>query len=458
MNSVLILLILALGLALGGSSQDGFWGAGVIQVASAALLCWLIWTRAQLTGGAWALIGLGAVFFATAVIQLVPLPAELWSLLPGRAAVAAGFDQLGLTRPALPISLTPSTTFLALGGFLPPLAAFVLAASTPTKSVTIRLAWAILIAAALSMAFGLAQLVAGAQAPLYPYTPSNRGAAIGFFANANHQAAFLLIALPFAAVLGANQRVRTLIHYEGIGKIGLLWAFIVLLILGIVLSGSWAIYALLGPLLLAAAVIYSTNLLRANRLAVLAAVLLAGGAAIWVGVYSPMAANLGLRELSSGASTVDRLVVFANTAKAIWAYLPFGSGLGSFRDVYPLFQDQDKIGPYFIPFAHNDLLQLVLEMGVVGIVLIVGAVAWLVRLTLQVWREPRPDVDTRLRRAASLALWVLMLHSIVDYPTRAPAIAILAGLMAGILVSRSTVPDPEDDAAKPARRNAQVEV
>src|SRR5262249_50031167 len=59
-----------------------------------------------------------------------------------------------------------------------------------------------------------------------------------------------------------------------------------------------------------------------------------------------------------------------NTIEAALAYMPFGSGLGTFVPVYGMFEKpQDAILDTYANHAHNDILELWLNTGVVGLIL-----------------------------------------------------------------------------------------
>ncbi len=81
-----------------------------------------------------------------------------------------------------------------------------------------------------------------------------------------------------------------------------------------------------------------------------------------------------------------RLALWRDTLAMVAERVWLGFGLASYRWVYPHFRHH--LTQYLDPqFAHNDYLQLVAECGVVGAVLLLGAVlVLLVRLLLQVTR------------------------------------------------------------------------
>src|SRR5262249_12180691 len=108
----------------------------------------------------------------------------------------------------------------------------------------------------------------------------------------------------------------------------------------------------------------------------------------------------------------DARIVFArNTIDLAKAFMPFGSGMGTFPSVYALFENpQDALLETYANRAHNDLLELMLEAGVAGIGLMVMFFAWFVRRAAKVWLRPDLrlyDVDISLARAATLVVGLL---------------------------------------------------
>src|SRR5690606_33520132 len=152
---------------------------------------------------------LALAFFLLVALQLVPLPPEIWSALPGRKVLVEGFEALNACLPELPLSMAPEETILALPRFLTPLAGVAVAAKTPGRTLTTYLLRTLVIIAAASVMLGLAQVFSGRDSPFYFYAFTNWGQPVGFMANANHQASFLLRILPFAAVLFTRLGVRS---------------------------------------------------------------------------------------------------------------------------------------------------------------------------------------------------------------------------------------------------------
>ena len=58
--------------------------------------------------------------------------------------------------------------------------------------------------------------------------------------------------------------------------------------------------------------------------------------------------------------------------------MPLGAGLGTFVPVYAMFEKPEKLSLFYVNRAHNDVLELWLETGVLGLILMVLFAIWLV--------------------------------------------------------------------------------
>ena len=119
---------------------------------------------------------------------------------------------------------------------------------------------------------------------------------------------------------------------------------------------------------------------------------------------------------------INRPVFWANTWKAILDHWPWGSGFGTFVPVYAGYEQPFEIRSVYVNSAHNDWLELMLEGGMPAIIM-----AGLLFIALIVIFSSG-NMHTE-QRAALLAIFFVMLHSIVDYPMRTMAIAVSGALM-----------------------------
>ena len=99
--------------------------------------------------------------------------------------------------PWLPISLDPSATRLGLLSLLPATAIFLAMLSLEPRSRRILIVLMFIVAFA-SVVLDLQQTWEGPDSPLRFYASTERFRAVGFFANSNHNAAFLYCTIPFA--------------------------------------------------------------------------------------------------------------------------------------------------------------------------------------------------------------------------------------------------------------------
>src|SRR5262245_37285539 len=185
---------------------------------------------------------------------------------------------------------------------------------------------------------------------------------------------------------------------------------------------------------------------RARRsLVVTAALLIAivayGG---WIG-FGPWVARLA----QTPAGSMDRLAQYLASLPLLREFPILGVGLGAYRDIYfrhqPLAHHLERL---YVPYAHNDLLQLVLELGVVGAVLC-AFFAWRLVADLvgvhvlgrgacpvdggegpEAMRSDRFSVGIAVGALAGAA--GLTAHSALDFSARIPAVGFLAATLLGL--------------------------
>jgi O-antigen ligase len=137
----------------------------------------------------------------------------------------------------------------------------------------------------------------------------------------------------------------------------------------------------------------------------------------------------------------------ATTAKPLVDFLPFGSGLGTFADVYRLYEDPARVVQVRINHAHNDYAELVLELGVPGLILIFMFLGWWGMAGWRAWRYS--DAGT-YARAASIASAALLAHSLVEFPLRTAALSACFAMCLALLCERRS-PRVERDELRPTR-------
>jgi O-antigen ligase len=364
------------------------------------------------------------------LLQLLPMPGWLLAAGPARRELAS---QLGFLHLSLPhtISLDATATEASLWQLLPALALFLV---VPTRSRRTQL-WILAALFAIAIAtvlLGMAQEGAGTgEVRLYDLT--NRDQAVGLFANRNHFAGMLAMLLPVAIGWVAwavaerleGRRMSPLAIVAGV-------AVIVMLVIGIALSRSRAglLLALVG-VLATAPLLLSLNKQKGARRFLL---IVGGLCALFTLQFSLLGA---IPRLVQSGLEDGRVSYARTTAKAAVAYMPWGSGLGTFRHAYQPFEARENPTRYIVNHAHNDYLELALEGGLAALLLLAfGAAAWISR-GLNLLRA-KPDatrgsgLSSLLRRCAWLGASMGLLHSAMDFPLRTTAAMCVFAVLAAI--------------------------
>lgn len=429
---ILVPAFVCLGLALGGASQEAFILHGGLQVLAAIVLIACVVPGRLQPFPRQARIGLllGFLFLLLFAAQLFPLPPALWTGLPGREGLLAGFETMDMRAPTLPISMAPQKTLAALLHFLPALAVFVLIARQKWRTSTAYLPWVLAMIAVISIGLGVFQVYGRSGDASYLYDRTNPGVPVGLFANGNHQATLLLMVLPFiGALIGRNraewgQGERDYTQVLALAPLGFFLLF------GVLIAGSVAGYVLL-VISLSGAVVIARN--RAQRgYDILGIALVCGLALVAVATVfaSPRIGGFATTALFGGE--FSRSVIWSGSLQLFSDYWLTGVGLGAYPDAFGVIDSQNALTAKFVNHAHNDWLEFLLDTGISGAVLLILFLIWFANLFAKAWSTTTQE-GARLQRAASIGLLIIMLHSFVDYPLRTPGLSILAAAFLGIM-------------------------
>ncbi len=132
------------------------------------------------------------------------------------------------------------------------------------------------------------------------------------------------------------------------------------------------------------------------------------------------------------ASPLDdlRAQALPTILKVLIEYFPAGSGFGSFDPAFRQVEPDALLSPSILNQAHNDLLQIVLEGGLLGLLLLSGALVWLTRAFVRLWVARGSHPVLIYGRAACVSLVLIVAASAVDYPLRTPTMmAVTAALV-----------------------------
>jgi hypothetical protein len=359
----------------------------------------------------------------------------------------------------MPISVSPEATWLSALSLLPPLSLFV---GTLLLGYRDRrwLSLVVLAVGVISVFLGLLQVAQGPTSHLRLYQFTNPTEAVGFFANRNHFAALIYVLVLLASAWTVNAAAAagsafSRKEFDTASTIAALGCFTLLVVLlaGQAMARSRAgigltMVAMLGAFLLGV----SDRRVRSEESVTHR--LLFGAFALAIVLTVQFALYRILERFDPDPIQYARLTFVSNTLQAARAYMPVGSGVGSFVPVYHLFeQPQDLLATVYVNRAHNDVVESWLETGVFGLALMGWFVVWFARRSLEIWRSgvpPQADaIDWSLARSATIIPALLAAHSLLDYPLRTSAIMAVAAFACALMI------EPPVSAFRPQRSIAR---
>ena len=444
---------LAASLVLGGGTHSGFLGDVVLQLISIPLLWAALYeliisrTYRRLK---WPLVFVAALVLVP-VVQLVPLPMPIWRLLPGREVISETYRLIGQNQPLLPLTMSPTATWLSGLAMLPPIAIF-LGSLTLDYAQRRTMSVVVIVVGVISVFLGLLQLAQGPNSALRFFEVTNRTEAVGFFANRNHFAALLYSATLLAAVwlvdatygAGLQPRRRVIESTTIFLFVGSFVAFVVLVAAQMMTRSRAGLGLSIVALFAALAIGMSDR--RASASCAISTKLTIGAAAVAIIISLQFALYRILERFGPDVLADARIPFARNAITAAKAYMPFGSGLGTFVPVYQLFEKPSDVAVAYANHAHNDLLEVWLETGIVGPLFISVFLFWFARRTISAWWGTNlqiGDFDRGLVRAASIIIALLIAHSLVDYPLRTSAMMAVAAFAVALLVPAVKTEGPQ---------------
>lgn len=419
------LAYLAAVLLLGGASAAGLGGNALLGFGGAALICLTLWREAPGDGTRTGLRRFLLALLALAAFQFMPLPPAIWRHLPGRDSIAAGFDLAGMAPPWLTVSLDPWGTLQSLVWWIPALALFVVFRSKGAAMSRHAIALIAVFAYA-SVVLALAQYLGGSG---YFYAITNRGNGVGLFANSNHFGSFMLMALALVAGQWIHDRPALMRISPRFASGYVLIARLAPFALGVFLSNSLACAILIWPVLAGVWLLYRPQI-RVSWPFVAIGLPLLAVAMVWL-LSSGVVSNDLMAK--SGTVGISRGEFLANGLEMARSFVPLGSGIGTFREIYPWFEELAVVGTTFVNHAHNDLLELTIETGLPGLIVLGIFLRWYGVRLRDLWTNERERNPVAI--AAALGIGAVLIHCLADYPLRTAAISGLFGLCA-VMMSR----------------------
>ena len=387
-----------------------------------------------------------AAFFGFLVLQIAPLPAALVKIIsPGT------YEFQKLYSPAFPrlkfmsLSLDPGATlreglFLAsifLLGFL--------VLRTVVRGRRIRTAIAVLVVSGLFQAlYGLFELTRAHPRLLFYKKALDLDSLSGTFVNRNHLSGYLEMIVPLALGLVLARMSLMTFGVKGLKDKLLLWtskgvlvnvlilAGVVVMSLGIVLSRSRSGIVVLAftLFLFFAFSVYSYSRTGFRQpwvgQTVRTVFLVVVALAVVFGIGSTIR-RFGLDDLLRA----DRPLYWASTIEIVGDFPVFGTGLGTYSSVYGAYEKASS-NEMELRHAHNDYLEALAELGVVGTVLLLGIIFYIAVQAFLLWRERRNAQARGLALGGLVSLAGAGVHAVTDFNLHVTANAVLFTVILGL--------------------------
>ena len=359
--------------------------------------------------------------------QLIPLPPAVWTHLPGREVIvqsAIASDQL---QPWRPISISPGATVNALFSLIVPTVALLLLTFFDDRNHKRVLVILLGFITASSM-IGALQF-AGLSID-NPFVNDAPGTVVGTFANRNHFALFLALGCVLAPAWVFSDKTVSL--WKALLAVMLVTVFALVILatgsrLGVVLGFTGVV---LGILSVGGRIKEFVNTFPRR---------------IWISSIVVAIVFLAIAVTSSimlgRAVSMDR--VFAldasedlrmNGLPIIWQatliHFPIGAGFGIFDPLFRIYEPDYLLGPSYWNHAHNDWIEIVLEGGAAGLLILAVSFVWWAAASFRAWLTPFSEQTIRAR-AGSIMILLIGIASMADYPARTPIIMV-ALVVAGV--------------------------
>ena len=376
------------------------------------------------------LLGLGVVL----AVQVIPWPKGLAALIAPRSAAlkeqfSPGFSAAGTAA----LSLAPLHTLRAALELLAYVLVGFLVVRTITHRRQIERLMAVLVAMGVFQAFyGLFELQRAHPRVLFYAKVYNLNSATGTFVNRNHFSGYLEMIIPLALgliiaridmlSLTGKRWPERIAQITGRGFSVNVLALIAVLVMSLAIVRSHSrsgVFILLFIFVLFfeltvfhfSAKRYRQDWIKTFLKAVFVLVTIA---ALYAGIEATMGRFAKDNLLQDGRPQ------YWNSGLAMVRDFPvFGTGLGTFADAYPAYGKVPLEGR--LTHAHNDFLEYLSDLGLVGFAFLFGTIAFLVGDGFRTWSRRRHPQIKGLGMGGFVAVAAILIHSLTDFNLHIPA-------------------------------------
>ena len=390
------------------------------------------------------------LFLLLVLFQMLPLPPAILKLISPRTydlrSILSPFSfQLSALSSELsfPISLVSFGTQIEFFKWLAYFGLFFLllrwGAFRDDRSITRHLLLAILLVGFAESLYGMLEFFSGHKHILNLEGESLVSSVTGTFINRNYFAGYLLMVIPLSLGYLFSREGFQRTRFTGWrnrlssldGKSALIAFGVVVMVLALLFSASrMGIMSLLLSFSLISFLFRNPGRERSSSKT---AVLIFSLAVLW-------AAWIGLDAVISRFFTVsegfqERWRIWADTFRIFKDFPLLGSGLGTFTQIFPSYRSFYIRG--VVTHAENDFLQLLSEVGLVGMGLLAILFLYLfLKAVSEIRSLSRRDPQRYIAIGGMVGILALMFHSLVERNIQVPSNAFLYTVLWGIVLTR----------------------
>jgi O-antigen ligase len=368
------------------------------------------------------------LFLFLVLIQMIPLPSGIVKIISPNTYALRHSLTFDLSPFTFHLSFVPFATrieffkWLTLTGLF----LFLLNWKPSNRNIMNHLILTVMLVGIAESLYGMLELFSGHRYILN--LDMQASAVTGTFINRNYFAGYLLMVIPLSIGYFFSREALQRSRFRGWrhrlssldGKTFLIAFGIILMILGLLFSASrMGIVSLLLSFTLISFLFRESQ--RGQRFS-RTTVLIFGLAFLW-------AAWIGLdavisRFFTASESFKERWMFWVNTFQIFKDFPLFGSGLGTFVHIFPMYRSFHIRG--LVTHAENDFLQLLSEVGLIGVGLLLILFLFLFfKVVSGVRLLSQRDSQKYIGMGGVVGILALMFHSLVERNIQIPANAFL---------------------------------
>jgi O-antigen ligase len=388
--------------------------------------------------------------FILMAIELIPLPKYVIKILSSNAYSFQNLYQTDFSEiNFLSLSLIPShsiqaglelLTYFFLG--------FLIVRTVTSRHQVMRIFTVLIVMGILEAFYGLFELYRKNPRILFYEKTDYLDSVTGTFVNRNHLSGYLEMVIPLCiglivarmdlgSLAGLRWREKLLrLSEKGLGTNIILSLGVIIMSVAVIFSKSrsglslliFAFILFFGlSMLFIRGTIHQKSYIKKFLTIVFLFIL-------FIALYVGIEANLERFALDKILHE-DRPVVWANTVTIVSDYPLFGTGLGTFDFIYPAYEDSKEYARYL--HAHNDYLEYLAELGVLGFVFLAGGILIMLINSFLVWKERRHPWVKGLSLGGIVAVICMLIHSVTDFNLQIPANMVLFSVVLSLTITVS---------------------